>query len=235
MSAVFKILIFSKTTAYRHSSIPAGIRGLHRLTSASASTPYPFTAEDTEDSTVFNPTYLSAYRVIVLLQCSGDILTANQLDALKGFVRSGGGIVAVHCSSFAMQSSEWYGRLISGVFDNHPEPQVGRVTIVDSKHPVMACLPASGDLQSGRAWMDEWYNFKPNPSVTAKNLHVLLAVDEKSYKGGEHGDNHPIVWCQTFDGGRSFYTSLGHFDEAYEDVWFMNQLLGGIIWAAGLG
>lgn len=233
-AAAFKILIFSRTTAYRHASIPAGTRALHRLAAASAATPHPFTAEDTEDPSVFNLASLSAYRVIVLLQCSGDILDADQLDALKGFVRSGGGVVAVHCASFAMQSSEWYGRLIGGVFDNHPEPQVGRVTTVDPNHPVMGRLPASERSQPERRWMDEWYNFKPNPSISSENLHVLLTVDEKSYTGGEHGDHHPVAWWQVFDGGRSFYTSLGHFDEAYEDEWFTSQLLGGIIWAAGL-
>jgi type 1 glutamine amidotransferase len=62
---------------------------------------------------------------------------------------------------------------------------------------------------------------------------MLLAVDESSYEGGVHGEDHPVAWCQTFDGGRCFYTSLGHFDEAYEDEWFMGQLLGGLLWAAG--
>jgi type 1 glutamine amidotransferase len=82
--------------------------------------------------------------------------------------------------------------------------------------------------------MDEWYNFKAHPRKTSDGLNMLLAVDEKSYDGGVHGDDHPIAWCHTFDGGRCFYTSLGHFDEAYEDERFMGQLLGGIFWTAGL-
>ncbi|KAK4120942.1 class I glutamine amidotransferase-like protein [Parathielavia appendiculata] len=244
MSNPFKILIFSRTTAYRHESIPAGIRALHRLASASSSGPHPFTADDTEDASIFTPVSLAAYRVIVLLQCSGDILDDAQLDALKGFVRSGGGIVGVHCASFAMQSSEWYGRLIGGVFDNHPEPQPGRVLTLDPKHPIMTCRCSPDSLQgsrrddvsaedSERTWVDEWYNFKVHPRETSDGrLHVLLAVDEKSYKGGVHEDDHPVSWCQSFDGGRCFYTSLGHFDEAYEDDWFMGQILGGILWAA---
>jgi type 1 glutamine amidotransferase len=243
MSDPFKILIFSRTTAYRHESIPAGIRALHRLASASASGPHPFTADDTEDPSVFNTASLATYRVIVLLQCSGEFLDDVQLDALKRFVQSGGGIVAVHCASFAMQSSEWYGRLIGGVFDNHPEPQPGRVTTLDPKHPIMTCRcsldggkyhPAEEPDQTReeRTWLDEWYNFKAHPRTTSDGLDVLLAVDEKSYEGGVHGDDHPIAWCQTFDGGRCFYTSLGHFDAAYEDSWFLGHLLGGILWTA---
>jgi type 1 glutamine amidotransferase len=215
---------------------------LQRLASASFSGEHPFTADASEDPSLFNPTSLSAYRVIVLLQCSGDILDDAQLDALKGFVQSGGGVVAIHCASFAMQSSEWYGRLIGGVFDNHPDPQPGRLRILDPNHPIMTgpCSSYSRNARAGeetleRIWVDEWYNFKTHPRTGAEggNLHVLLSVDEESYKGGEHGDDHPVAWCQSFDGGRCFYTSLGHFDEAYDDEWFTGQLLGGILWAAG--
>ncbi|KAG7288422.1 hypothetical protein NEMBOFW57_004772 [Staphylotrichum longicolle] len=245
MSAPFKVLIFSRTVAYRHDSIPAGIRALHRLASTSASAAHQFTTDDSEDASVFNLASLSAYRVIVLLQCSGEFLDDAQLDALKGFVQSGGGIVAVHCASFAMHSSEWYGQLIGAVFENHPEPQRGRITILDPEHPIMTCectsqdsnVRLSEDIQhdaTERVWLDEWYNFKTHPRTVSDGLHALLAVDEKSYDGGAHGDDHPVAWCRTFDGGRCFYTSLGHFDEAYENDWFMGQLLGGILWTAGL-
>ncbi|KAL2175912.1 ThuA-like domain-containing protein [Thermothelomyces heterothallicus CBS 202.75] len=248
----FRVLVFSRTTAYRHDSIPAGIRALHRLASASAAGRHPFTVDDSEDPAVFSPGSLAAYRVIVLLQCSGEFLDGAQLGALRGFVQAGGGIVAVHCASFAMQSSEWYGHLIGAVFDNHPEPQVGLVKLLDPKHPVMSLRACDQDgganrpaqepqepqepkqAQLERVWKDEWYNFKAHPRATSDGLHVLLGVDEKSYEGGAHGEDHPIAWCQTFDGGRCFYTALGHFDEAYEDDWFVGQLHGGILWTAGL-
>jgi type 1 glutamine amidotransferase len=245
MSPPFRILIFSRTTAYRHDSIPAGIRALHRLASKSASGACPFTADDSEDVSIFNPKSLSIYRLIVLLQCSGDFLDNPQLDALQGFVQSGGGIVAVHCASFAMQSSEWYSRLIGGVFDHHPKPQLGRIRTLEPDHPIMTCRFASDSnnsyptqdfsqkAQLERTWLDEWYNFKTHPRTTSNGLNMLLAVDESSYEGGVHGEDHPVAWCQTFDGGRCFYTSLGHFDEAYEDARFMGQLLGGLPWAAG--
>ncbi|KAK3902156.1 ThuA-like domain-containing protein [Staphylotrichum tortipilum] len=241
MSRPFRILIFSRTTSYRHASIPAGIQALHRLASSSSLERHPFTADDTEDPSVFCAESLSAYRAIILLQCSGEFLDDNQLDALKGFVRSGGGVVAVHCASFAMQSSEWYGRLIGAVFNHHPEPQTGCIRILDPAHPIMACQRPRGDVNnthppelSERSWLDEWYNFKAHPRTASAALNVLLTVDEKSYDGGVHGNDHPIAWCQTFDGGRCFYTSLGHFDEAYENDWFLGQLLGAILWVAGL-
>ncbi|KAL2159026.1 hypothetical protein VTH06DRAFT_2785 [Thermothelomyces fergusii] len=252
MTDPFRVLVFSRTAAYRHQSIPAGIRALRRLAAASATGPYPFAVDDGEDAAVFSPSSLAAYRVIVLLQCSGEFLDRAQLGALRGFVQAGGGIVAVHCASFAMQSSEWYGRLIGAVFDNHPEPQVGLVELLDPQHPVMSMRPRAHDGATDRSaqepqilpvrdqphlkhvWRDEWYNFKAHPRATSDDLHVLLCVDETSYEGGAHGEDHPIAWCQAFDGGRCFYTALGHFDEAYEDDWFVGQLYGGILWTAGL-
>ena len=256
MSEPFKILIFSRTTAYRHESIPAGIRALQKLAASPTS---KFTTDASEDPSLFTPSTLSQYRVIVLLQCSGDFLNDEQLAAFKGFVNNGGGVVGIHCTSFAMldEKEGWYARLIGAAFADHPEPQVGRVRVVDPLHPIIAGSLGKGSgmqrLKGGDAaekgvtsacecewewtWRDEWYNFREQPGTLRKvgesSFHVLLVVDDKSFEGGKHGDDHPIAWCQEFvKGGRSFYTALGHFDEAYEDEGFMAQVLGGIMWTA---
>lgn len=245
MASPFQILVFSGTAAYRHASIPAGIAAIRRLSTESSATSTPFTAVFTEDPAVFTPESLSTFKVVVFLQSSGEFLTStSQLDALKGFVRSGGGVVGVHCATFAMESSEWYGRLMGAVFHSHPEPQLDRIRFVDPLHPIFADSPWKGGgmhvlinskqgLRQGRPksewvwnWVDEWYLFKQSPQDITEAVHVLMA-------GGMHGKDHPIAWCQEFEGGRSFYTSLGHFDEAYEDDGFLAQLLGGILWVAG--
>ncbi|NEE13565.1 ThuA domain-containing protein, partial [Streptomyces sp. SID7499] len=48
------------------------------------------------------------------------------------------------------------------------------------------------------------------------------------------GADHPLVWCKDSGAGRSFYTALGHADEAYSDPAFRRHLLGGLCWAAGV-
>jgi len=239
----FQVLLFSRTTAYRHESIPAAIRAISNLAVSSPSTsphptPHPhnhppFTLLASETPTIFTPALLSPFRVIILLQCSGEFLNASQLAALKGFVRSGGGVVGIHCASAAMESDEWYGRLIGGVFDWHPKPARERVRVVDGGH---AALGVWREVMKGRGqgegegeweWMDEWYRFKGGTEGIKENMQVLMA-------GGDLGRGNPVVWCQEFEGGRSFYTSLGHFDEAYEDKGFIAQVLGGILWTAGV-
>jgi type 1 glutamine amidotransferase len=241
----FSVLVFSRTNGYRHESIEAGISALKDLALSSHDSSVPFNVDATEDAIVFNPATLAQYRVIVLLQASGEFLDNElQLDAFKQFVRAGGGIVGVHCASTGLGSSEWYGRLIGAVFTRHPEPQNARVIVEDHAHPILSggtALP-KGSREAGKSfqleegglafdWHDEWYDFKTNPR-SQDGVHVLLSVRETSYKGGHMGADHPIAWCHEFEGGRVFYTALGHFDQAYQDLSFMGQMINAIIWAA---
>ena len=64
-------------------------------------------------------------------------------------------------------------------------------------------------------------------------MQVLAALDETSYDGGTMGYDHPISWAHEFDGGRAWYTGLGHTTAAYTNRAFLDHLLGGIQWAAG--
>jgi len=65
-------------------------------------------------------------------------------------------------------------------------------------------------------------------------VHVLATLDESTYAGGTMGGDHPIAWCHVFDGGRSWYTALGHPSAAYDSPLVQQHLLGGIRWAAGM-
>lgn len=218
----FPILIFSKTIGYRHTSIPSAISSINALAGRTGL----FTASASEDPSIFTPSLLAPYSVIVLLQCVGDIFDHNQLDALKDFVHEGGGIVAIHGAAAGMSDSEWYGKLIGAHFDTHPPPELGNVVVENTNrdHWIL-------NGNTGRdGWNDEWYNFTTHPRNNT-NLKVLLRGDPKSFEGGKMGEDHPLVWCQEFEGGRSFFTALGHFDEAYKDDWYLKQLLRGILWA----
>jgi type 1 glutamine amidotransferase len=232
-ASLLSILVFSATTpdAYRHACIPAALAGLHRF-SNTTSPNLDITA--TEDPSIFSPSLLSAFRVIVFLQASGTFLDDEQLAALQGFVRNGGGVVGVHAGITGMPGCEWYAGLMGGVFVEHPEPQWGMVRVENSAHVIHTGKEgnesaASGDAVQERKWFDEWYNFDRDPR--REGMTVLLTVDEKSYEGGKHGADHPLAWCHEFEGARVFFTALGHFDEAYQDEWFMGQLVNGILWA----
>ena len=74
-----------------------------------------------------------------------------------------------------------------------------------------------------------------------KDVKVLLSVDISTLGAGKDkvatvmGDAKavPVAWCQTFDGGRQWFTALGHDPKHYSDPNFRKHLLGGIKWAMG--
>ena len=90
-------------------------------------------------------------------------------------------------------------------------------------------MPQQNTFQKKWKRFDEWYNYKNRQP----DLNVLLTLDEKSYKGGTDGEYHPIAWYQEFDGGRSFYTGLGHTKESYGDPSFVKHLKAGLQYAVG--
>lgn len=218
------LLIFSKTSDYRHDSIPTGITALKQLTNESGN----FRVTASEDASLFTSENLSTYRVICLLQNSGDFLTGEQLSALQGFVRSGGGVFGIHCAAAGMLSSDWYRRLIGAHFDMHPDPEFGSFKIANESHPINCSAESDIPLEK---WKDEWYNFNSHPAEN-DNLDFLLTGNPATFKGGKHGSNHPLAWCQEFEGGRSAYIALGHFDEAWEDKWFSRWVERGLLWTA---
>jgi type 1 glutamine amidotransferase len=215
----FKVFVFSKTAAYRHASIPAGIRAIQELGSKTGG----FSVDASEDASLVTTTNLTQYAVVVFLQTSGDFLNEEQLAGLQSYVRSGKGFVGVHCAAAGLTNVPWYGELVGAHFTDHPKPQHSTLKVENRDHFIISRLPEEWP------WFDEWYNFTPNPR---QKVNVLLSIDEKEYEGGKLGDDHPLAWCREFEGGRSFYTSLGHFDEAYDDAMFLGHLLNGILWAA---
>jgi type 1 glutamine amidotransferase len=220
--APFRILVFSKTSGYRHASIPAGIAAIRAL----ASRNNLFTVDASEEAALaITASSLRQYQVIVLLQCTGDFLDEAQTVALQNFVRAGGGVVAIHGAAAGMLRDDWYGALVGAHFDMHPDPELGRVIVEDAKHPIC------NGCASRESWKDEWYNFTTHPRNNAE-LKVLLRGDTASFTGGKMGDDHPLAWCQEFEGGRAWFTALGHFDEAYVDEWFMEQILRACLWVA---
>ena len=215
----FGVLVLSKTTGFRHDSIPQGITAIEALAAE-----YGFSVEATEDAARFTDTALARYRVIVFLSTTGDIFDADQKAAFERYIRSGGGFVGVHSASDTEYQWPWYGRLVGAYFESHPAIQRATVHIADANHPSTKGLPET--------WMrtDEWYNFRSNPRGA---VHVLATLDESTYSGGKLGADHPIAWCQEIDGGRSWYTAMDHTSESYAEPFFRFHLLGGIESVAG--
>ncbi|WP_214111320.1 ThuA domain-containing protein, partial [Acrocarpospora catenulata] len=216
----FKVLVFSKTAGFRHDSIPDGIAAIQKLGQENN-----FAVDATEDSALFTDANLAQYQAVIFLSTTGDFLsTQAQRDAFERYIRAGGGYAGVHAASDGGYNWAWYGKLVGAYFKSHPAIQQATVKVEDPAHPSTAGLPTS--------WVrtDEWYDYQSNPRGT---VHVLASMDEKSYSGATMGIDHPTVWCQDYDGGRSWYTGLGHTKASFVEPQFLKMLLGGIQTAAG--
>jgi type 1 glutamine amidotransferase len=216
-----KVLVFSKTGAFRHASIKDGIAAIQILAAE-----HHIVADFTEDATFFTDANLSQYKAVVFLLTSGNIFDDNQKAAFEHYIRAGGGYAGVHSASDTEYNWSWYGQLVGAYFRSHPSVRQATVDVVDNKHPSTVMLP--------KQWVrtDEWYNFRTNPRGS---VHVLMTMDEKTYQGGTMGADHPIAWYHQYDGGRAWYTALGHTSESYTEPLFLAHLWGGIAYAAGLG
>ena len=216
----FSVLVFSKTTGFRHDSIPQGIAALEALGAE-----HGFAVDRTEDAARFSDAVLARYKVVVFLNTTGNILDVGEKAAFERYIRSGGGFVGIHSASDTEYGWPWYGRLVGTWFASHPQIQRATVHIANPDHPSMKGLPLLWERT------DEWYNFRINPRGT---VQVLATLDEATYSGGAMGADHPIAWCHEMEGGRSWYTGMGHTQESYAEPLFRLHLLGGIESAAGL-
>jgi cytochrome c len=216
----FAVLVFSKTTGFRHDSIPQGIAAIEALGAE-----HGFAVDGTEDAAQFSDAVLARYKVVIFLSTTGDVLDTGEKLAFERYIRSGGGFVGIHSASDTEYGWPWYGRLVGTWFASHPPIQRATVHIANPDDPSMKGLPALWERT------DEWYNFRSNPRGA---VQILATLDEATYSGGTMGADHPISWCQTIDGGRSWYTAMGHTKESYDEPLFRLHLLGGIESAAGV-
>ena len=216
-----KILVFTKTAGYHHASITAGVNAIIKLGHEN-----DFGVDTTSNAEMFTEDTLKKYSAIVFLNTTdtADVLLNNyQENAFQRYIEAGGGFVGIHAATDAGYHWGWYTRLVGANFNGHPEQQQATLHVVDKDNISTKNLPDP--------WIrkDEWYNFKN----LNKDVHVLLTIDEKSYKGGTNGDFHPMAWYHEYDGGRAWYTELGHTDESYSEPNYLNHILGGIKYAIG--
>lgn len=214
-----RILIFTKTAGYRHESIPAGVEALKKLAAAQQ-----VLVDTTSRGEYFCDENLRKYDAVIFLSTTGTVLSHYQKASFERYIQAGGGYVGVHAAADCEYFWPWYGKLVGAYFENHPEIQ-DAVLKKQGSHSCTEHLPADWKRK------DEWYNFKQaslNPDV-----QVVLKLDEKSYTGGKMGDNHPAAWYHEYDGGRAFYTALGHTNESYTEEAFLKHLWQGVVYAMG--
>lgn len=215
------VLVFSKTAAFRHQSIEAGKVALAKMAKEKG-----FGVSFTEDATQFTEQNLKKYNTVIFLNTTGDVLDNEQQSVFERYIQAGGGYVGIHAATDTEYEWPWYNKLAGAWFLDHPMPnnvQKGKFIVTMKNHWATQGMPDEFERT------DEFYSFK---NISPK-INVVLKIDEKSYTGGKNGDNHPMSWYQEFDGGRTFYTAMGHTDETFSEPLFLNHLYAGIKYTTG--
>ena len=218
-----RVLVFSKTKGWKHTSIPSGIQAIFKLASDNG-----FLVDTTRDASFFDDFNLKQYRAVIFNNTTRNVLNPDQQAAFERFIQAGGGFVGIHAAADTEYEWPWYDKLVGAHFASHPHnPNVRQavVRVTNHAHASTAGLPADWERN------DEWYNYRS----FYPGLHVVAYLDENTYDGGTNGADHPIAWYHEFDGGRAFYTGGGHTEESYAEPLFLKHLLGGIKYAIGDG
>lgn len=213
-----KVLVFSKTKGYRHASIGNGKAAIQELGKNNN-----FDVDTTENAAAFTTDNLKQYKAVIFLNTTMDVLDAAQETVFQNYIKAGNGFVGIHAAADTEYDWTWYGQLVGAYFKSHPKGLIQAKFVKKEKSKLVKNLPDE--------WIrtDELYNYK---NISSK-IKVLYTLDETSYTGGENGDYHPIAWYQEFDGGRAFYTGMGHSHECYIDPLFLDHILQGIKYAMG--
>jgi type 1 glutamine amidotransferase len=223
----FNVLLVTTTRGWHHESVHHGVLALQQLATRNS-----FGLTLLENPNGVTDKTLEAYQAVIFLNTTGDIFDSAQQKTMERFIQSGKGFVGIHSATDTEYGWEWYTKMVGRMFKIHPAVQTAKLKILD------AGFPGLDGFTGGKLWTDEWYEFGPEKS---SDLKYILSVDESTYnakvqwgenKGEGMGTLHPVAWYHTYDGGRAFYTALGHLPAIYSETAFLNHVYAGILWAA---
>lgn len=225
-----RVLIFSKTAWYRHPALPELNGFLVRLGAK-----HNIQMDVTESPEDFSR--LNNYQAIIFSSTTdiGKTLNEQQRKQLKDWYHAGGGIMGLHAAAVHHNTWPWWTELVGCGFNSDSEFVKAKL-IVDTKnknHPAVKGFGPTFDYTA------DWTNH--DKSVTGlSGVRVLLRVDEKSYdpvrdafktRGGKPmGIDHPVSWIREFEGGRFFYTELGHEVKSLNTKFGHQHLIEGLYW-----
>jgi uncharacterized protein len=226
-----RVLLYTRNQVAKglfvHDNIPASVEAIKKLGAENH-----FAVEVSDDPGAFTDANLKKYKALIFDNTNNEIFdNEEQKAALQHYIRAGGGFVGIHSATGSMRKWPWFWSLIGGTFKRHAKMQTFTLKVKDATDISTAHFPASFE------WTDEFYYVDQAPA----GRHVLLAGDmsklddpgKEKFPGKQPNDEYPLVWRHEFEGGRAWYTSLGHQKEHYTDPQFTKHLLGGILWAMG--
>ena len=236
----FSVLLFNKTNGFRHGeAIATSTEAIEQMAADRG-----WNLFVTEEGGIFNSEQLALFDVVIWNNVTGKVLTAEQRKAFQAYIEAGGGFVGTHGAGDFSHHWEWYERELIGATFSHHTMNPG----VQAAMLHLECDSVSHALCEGLMDQDEredeWYVFLDNPRNSG--FTPIYTVDEETFdpngnflflvknKDFGMGTDHPIVWYKDLpDGGRSFYSAMGHTGASFQEENHLTLLRKGIEWAGG--
>ena len=225
----FKALLVVQTAGWQHESTFDAIPALHALASR-----HSFSLDLKQRAMPIQEEQMMGYDVLIMVNTTGDVFNDEEQAIIEKFIQAGKGWVGVHAAADTEYEWTWYTDMVGHMFYIHPHVQTAMLDVHDADFPGMETWPER------MMWTDEYYEYLDG--AKRPGFNYILSVDESTYataanwgpgkvaKG--HGDFHPVSWYHDYDGGRAWYTNLGHVPAVFQEDSFLRHLYGGIYWAA---
>ncbi|MDQ6482020.1 ThuA domain-containing protein [Dyadobacter sp. LHD-138] len=227
------ILVFSKTTAFRHSeSIEASKSAISEMARRNKWFIY-----ETEAGGIFNLQQLAHFKVVVFNNVTGRVLNEQQHQALSKYIENGGSLVGIHGAGDNSHHWPWYEKYLIGArFSHHSLSPHLQKAVIHLQTGADTLL--TNNLPHSWNHTDEWYVFFNKP----KEVHVAAYINGNSIKPSGNllwirdknfgmGSYHPVAWYRRVHKGKTFYTSMGHSAEAWKDTRFLHLIENGLRWS----
>ncbi|MBF0197094.1 MAG: ThuA domain-containing protein [Planctomycetes bacterium] len=226
-----KILIYSRTTGFRHASIPTGVLAISLLGEHTGA----YSSDATEDPSVFTKENLAQYDAILMLSTTKDPIPHGKArDAFEDFLTQGKGLIGIHAATDCHADWPYYLDAIGGIFNGHPWTSKDLITLYNEEpeHPVVKSVP------QGYVIKDEIYQYKDDEHFTRDKLRILLSLDlsgknmkKKNMRRKDH--DYAVSWVKSYHGSKVFYSNLGHNNSTFTDKVAMKHFLDGIQFVLG--
>ncbi len=231
--AARRILVFWRCEGFFHGDGIAG--GNHALAHMGRRTG-AYTADFSDDYSVFDPDQLAKYDAIVLNNTTQlKMPDAVKKQALLDFVQKGKGIVGIHAATDCFYDWPEAAAMLGGLFDGHPWG-AGGTWAFKIEEPTHTLNRAWGG--KGFKLQDEIYQFKAPYTRADRRVLVSLDLSDPATAAVKDGvkrtdGDFAVAWVKKHGQGRVFYCSLGHAANVFQDAGVLRFCLDGIQYALG--
>ena len=170
---------------------------------------------------------------VLMVSIRRRVLPEADMKLVRDFVKSGKPVIGIRTASHAFSLGsdrtppdgfvdwpEFDADVLGGNYHGHHGNQLTSMVTAAGDHPILDGVPQKKATRQGGSL------YKTSPLAPGTTVLTTGMVEGEPLE--------PVSWTFTrADGGRSFYSSMGHVDD-FDNAEFTSLLYNGVCWAAGV-